>query len=74
MSKVEHYIRGPFEHGQPEDEIEAICVQNPKVGENVSCIALRFISEKGLSEEFARILEQIDAELEAENEAAPSLG
>ena len=73
MSKVDKYLRGSFDHSEAEHEIEEISVQNSSIAENMGRIALRFISEKGLSDEFAQALKDIDQELEAERNAAPGL-
>lgn len=40
--------------------VEHVCACNPDLADRVGMIALRFIQEKGLSSEFADLLEEID--------------
>jgi len=42
------------------ERVEHIAAYNPELADRIGMIALRFIQEKGLSDEFASLLEEID--------------
>ncbi|PZO58684.1 MAG: hypothetical protein DI635_16240 [Pseudoxanthomonas suwonensis] len=60
MSAVEKML-GRFEHQEGESRVEDILSANPVFNEKTGMLALRFISAKGLSGEFADVLEQIES-------------
>lgn len=61
MSVVEKILSGQWEHDEAEQRIEDIAAYNPEITDQMHRIALRFISAKGLSDEFADALEQIQS-------------
>jgi hypothetical protein len=55
-----------WDHDEGAHRVEHVCAYNPDLAGRVGRIALRFIQEKGLSAEFADLMEEID-----QNEAEP---
>ncbi|MEY8802051.1 hypothetical protein AB9K35_17300 [Leisingera sp. XS_AS12] len=71
MPLAEKLTAGDWQHDEGADRVENIVAYDPKISEALPRLALRFISEKGLSEEFADVLEEIQS-IEAEsNDPAP---
>jgi uncharacterized small protein (DUF1192 family) len=70
MSLAEKLISEDWDHDAGADRVEHIAAYNPDLGDRMGRIALRFISEKGLSEEFADVLEEIER-VEADRASAP---
>ncbi|WP_027234302.1 hypothetical protein [Leisingera caerulea] len=71
MPLAEKLTADDWQHDAGADRVENIAVYDPKISEALPRLALRFISEKGLSEEFADVLEEIQS-IEAEsNDPAP---
>lgn len=67
MSIARDMTNEEWKHSAPEERIEELCVQAPGMTERrLSQLALRFISAKGLSAEFADALEEV---IRAEEEA-----
>jgi hypothetical protein len=60
MSLAEKMLRESWDHNADADRVEHVCAYNPDLAGRVGMIALRFIQEKGLSGEFADLLEEID--------------
>ena len=71
MSLAEKLISEDWTHDSGADRVEHIAAYNPDLAGRMGRIALRFISEKGLSEEFADLLEQIER-IEADRATAPT--
>lgn len=72
MSLSEKLVKQEWAHDAGDDRVEHLCAFNPDLAERLPKLALRFISEKGLSEEFADILEEIEARDTASSEASPA--
>lgn len=53
-------LLGEFEHGPVELEVEGIAMRNTSLGDRMGKIAMRFITEAGLSERFLQVLEEIE--------------
>lgn len=60
MSIAERITGSGWEHDEGAHRVEHACAYNPELADRVGMIALRFIQEKGLSAEFADLLEEID--------------
>jgi len=60
MSLAEKLISEDWDHDAGADRVEHIATYNPDLGDRMGRIALRFISEKGLSDAFADVLEEIE--------------
>ncbi len=71
MGLAEKLLQQNWERDAGADRVEDIAAYNPDLGDRMGRIALRFISEKGLSEEFADLLEEIER-IEADQASAPS--
>jgi 23S rRNA U2552 (ribose-2'-O)-methylase RlmE/FtsJ len=71
MSKATEYLKSGWTHSEDEKRIEDLCAYDMELASNLTRIALRFISEKGLSGEFADTLEEIGQDLEAVGVAEP---
>lgn len=61
MSLAAEITTPTWTHSEADSRIEDLAAHNPDLGEVISKIALRFISEKGLSSEFADLLQEIEA-------------
>lgn len=59
MSNVEKMLSGSWKHAEGEMRIEEAVIATPQIEEHLSRLALRFISSKGLADEFADALEEI---------------
>ncbi len=60
MSLAEKLARDGWDHDEGAHRVEEVCAHNPDLADQVGRIALRFIQERGLSEEFAGLIEEID--------------
>jgi hypothetical protein len=58
-----------WEHSEGDHRVEEILAYDPALGEKLAQYALRFISEKGLSDEFADALEGVQNSAAAERDA-----
>ncbi|MFG6080441.1 hypothetical protein ACEUZ9_001009 [Paracoccus litorisediminis] len=59
MTLAEKITIEQWTYGEGESRIEDLCAYDPALRDKVTRLALRFISEKGLSGEFADVLEEI---------------
>lgn len=57
---TEKPLQESWNHDTGADRVEHIAAYNANLGDRMGRIALRFISEKGLSEEFADVLGEIE--------------
>jgi len=72
MSLKHEMLKEGWTHDAGSDRVEHVCAYNPELADRVGMIALRFIQTKGLSGEFADLLEEIDQnEAEPPSEIAP---
>lgn len=69
MGLAEKLLQETWDHDAGADRIEDIAAYNPDLGDRMGRIALRFISEKGLSGEFADLLKEIER-IEADRASA----
>ncbi|MCE6959624.1 hypothetical protein LAZ40_11285 [Cereibacter sphaeroides] len=69
MSLARKMIAQGWDHDAGAHRIEEIVAFNPDLEKRLPMIALRFISEKGLSQEFANLLREIET-IEADPEEA----
>ncbi|MFX4300037.1 hypothetical protein ACOK01_24035 [Pseudosulfitobacter pseudonitzschiae] len=60
MSLPEKLLKDEWDHGEGDHRIEHLCAMNPDMNDRLAKLALRFISEKGLSQEFADLLDEIE--------------
>ncbi len=58
-----------WEHTEGDHRVENILAYDPALGEKLAQYTLRFISEKGLSDEFADALEDVQNSAGAERDA-----
>ncbi|ETX13647.1 hypothetical protein OCH239_09190 [Roseivivax halodurans JCM 10272] len=61
MSLPDKLLMDVWTHDDADHRVEHLAASNPKLGARLERFALRFISEKGLTNEFADALEEIDA-------------
>ena len=59
MAIVEKMLSGSWQYGEGERRIEDAAIQNPGINDQLARLALRFISAKGLADEFADALDEI---------------
>lgn len=71
MSITEKLLSDDWQHDAGADRIEYVCAHNPELAKGIAKLALRFISEKGHSDEFADVLEEIERIQEAAESASP---
>jgi uncharacterized small protein (DUF1192 family) len=71
MSLAEELLKEDWDHDEGAHRIEDLAAYNPDLGDRIGRLALRFISEKGLSGEFANLLEEVER-IEAERFAGPT--
>lgn len=74
MSVVEQILSGAWNHDDDTDRIESVAINAPEISEQMTRLALRFISAKGLAGEFADTLEEIMQIDGIEDSLAKSLG
>lgn len=60
MSLADKLLQENWDHDPGADRVEHIAAYNPDLAGQIGRIALRFIQEKGLSDEFADLLGEID--------------
>jgi hypothetical protein len=65
------FTRENWEHDDGADRVEHVAAHNPDLAGRIGRIALRFISEKGLSGEFPDVLQEIER-VEAARSSAPA--
>lgn len=62
MSLAKDLVSKGWEWSEAEREIEDLVAYSPDLQASVARLALRFISKKGLSGEFAAVLQDIEAQ------------
>ena len=62
MSLAKDLVSKSWEWSDAEREIEDLVAYSPDLQASVARLALRFISKKGLSAEFAAVLQDIEAQ------------
>lgn len=60
MSIAERLLQDGWDHDEGAHRIEELAAYNPGLGDRLGRLALRYISEKGLSGEFADVLDEIE--------------
>jgi hypothetical protein len=71
MSLAEKLLQEGWDHDEGAHRIEDLAAYNPDLGDRIGRLALRFICEKGLSGEFADLLEEIER-IESDRPADPA--
>ena len=71
MSIAERLLRDGWDHDEGAHRIEELAAHNTGLGDRLGRLALRFICEKGLSGEFADLLEEVER-IEADRTADPA--
>jgi hypothetical protein len=71
MSLAEKLLQEIWDHDEGAHRIEDLAAYNPGLADRLGRLALRFISEKGLSGEFADVLDEIER-IEADRPADPA--
>lgn len=66
MSHAKEMMVKDWGHSPAEMEVEVLVVMNADLGRQIERLALRFISIKGLSEEFVEALKEVEQEMAAE--------
>jgi hypothetical protein len=67
MSIAEKMLSEKWDHTEDAMRVEDIAAHDPKLADGIGRLALRFIDERGLSGEFADLLEEIQGIQAASN-------
>lgn len=71
MLLADKLLQKGWDHDEGAHRIEELAAYNPRLADRLGRLALRFISEKGLSAEFADVLDEIER-IEADRPADPA--